>query len=191
MNNALNYYSEKNQVACVTGYVFPLKNVNNNEAFFIKGADCWSWATWKNKWNDVFCGDAALLISDLNKKKLKKEFDFNNTHPYFKMLLNKQKGKNDSWAILWYASAFLKNQFCLYPPKSLVFNIGTDGSGSNFKQIDNNYLVDLETQNVPLFPKVVVELNENRKKFEFFFKSLNISFLKLVRLKFINLLKIK
>jgi GT2 family glycosyltransferase len=58
MNRALNYYSEKNQVACITGYVYPLKNVNNNEAFFIKGADCWSWATWKNKWNEVFCNDA-------------------------------------------------------------------------------------------------------------------------------------
>ena len=40
-------------------------------------------------------------------------------------------GKNNSWAIRWYASAFLANKLTLYPGQSLVSNIGGDGSGTN------------------------------------------------------------
>jgi hypothetical protein len=40
-------------------------------------------------------------------------------------------GKNNSWAIRWHASAFLKNMLTLYPGKSLVRNIGLDDSGTH------------------------------------------------------------
>ena len=43
----------------------------------------------------------------------------------------KIKGKNNSWAIRWHASAFLNNKLTLYPKNSLVKNIGIDGSGIN------------------------------------------------------------
>ena len=47
------------------------------------------------------------------------------------MLKDQIEGKNNSWAIRWYASAFLKNKLCLYPGKSYIQNIGTDGSGTH------------------------------------------------------------
>jgi hypothetical protein len=47
------------------------------------------------------------------------------------MLFNYLKGKNNSWAIRWYASCFLNNLYTLYPGKSLVSNIGFDNSGTH------------------------------------------------------------
>lgn len=41
------------------------------------------------------------------------------------------EGKNSSWAIRWYASAFLNDKYTLYPGKSLVKNIGLDNSGTH------------------------------------------------------------
>ena len=38
-----------------------------------------------------------------------KRFDFCGSYPYVKMLKNQINKKNDSWAIRWYASAFLAN----------------------------------------------------------------------------------
>lgn len=41
---------------------------------------------------------------------------------------------NDSWAIRWYASAFLLGKLTLYPGRSLVHNIGSDAAGTHCDQ---------------------------------------------------------
>ena len=65
MNEALNLYENDNQVASIHGYIYPISNLP--ETFFIKGADCWGWATWKNVWC-YFESDGALLLDKLKKK---------------------------------------------------------------------------------------------------------------------------
>jgi hypothetical protein len=53
------------------------------------------------------------------------------------MLENQINKKNNSWAIRWYASAFLENMYTLYPRVSLVQNIGTNnGTHSNFDNLN-------------------------------------------------------
>jgi hypothetical protein len=47
------------------------------------------------------------------------------------MLVNQQSGKTESWAIRWYLSVFFRGGLVLYPKKTLVENIGFDGSGQN------------------------------------------------------------
>ena len=47
------------------------------------------------------------------------------------MLEDQIAGRNDSWAIRWRASSFLNDKLTLYPKISLVYNTGTDGSGTN------------------------------------------------------------
>ncbi len=47
------------------------------------------------------------------------------------MLEDQVSGKNDSWAIRWHASLFLRNKYCLHPVKMLVKNIGFDGTGTH------------------------------------------------------------
>ena len=77
------------------------------------------------------------MINKIDQKSLKHEFNFNNTYDYYQMLNNQIKGKNNSWAIRWYASAFLKNMLTLYPSKTFVRNIGIDGSGTHGKGNNN------------------------------------------------------
>ena len=53
-------------------------------------------------------------------------------------MLEKQiSGQNNSWAIRWYASAFLKNKLTLYPSKTLVQNIGLT-SGTHCNKMSNS-----------------------------------------------------
>lgn len=129
MNDALERYEQDNKVACIHGYLLPVKR-QLKEAFFLKGADCWGWATWKRAW-DLFEDDAAVLLSEIKTLRLQYEFEFNGTYPYVKMLEGEGNGKNASWDVRWYASAFLQNKLTLYPGTSLVNNIGHDNSGSN------------------------------------------------------------
>lgn len=127
MNEALDLYEKNDAVISIHGYMYPL-NAILPETFFIPGADCWGWGTWKRGWS-IFNPDGNYLLGQLKKRKLIKSFNFNNAFPYSEMLYNQIIGLNDSWAIRWYASSFLAGKFTLYPGRSLVNNIGADSTG--------------------------------------------------------------
>ena len=129
MNEGLDLYARDERVISIHGYVYPVK-ATLPETFFLRGADCWGWATWKRGW-DLFEPDGESLLQELKARKLTDRFDFDGAHPYLRMLKNQIKGKNNSWAIRWYASAFLKGKLTLYPGRSMVLNIGTDNSGAH------------------------------------------------------------
>lgn len=129
MNEGLQLYQNDEDVISIHGYVYPVKE-RLPESFFLKGADCWGWATWRRGWIQ-FESDGAKLLRQLESRGLTKEFDFNNSYPYTRMLKRQIEGKNDSWAIRWYASAFLNSKLTLYPGVSLINNIGNDSSGTH------------------------------------------------------------
>jgi len=132
MNQGLDLYAEEDRVVSVHGYMYPIEGALP-ETFFLKGADCWGWATWQRGWN-LFERDAAKLLAQLQQRRLQREFDFNAAYGYSNMLQKQVLGKIDSWAIRWYASTFLQNKLSLYPGRSLVRNIGFDGSGTHCRK---------------------------------------------------------
>lgn len=145
MNSALEFYKDENKVISIHGYIYPIKR-KLPETFFIKGVDCWGWATWKRGW-DIFEADGKKLLDELKDKNLEKKFDINGSYAYTKMLSGQVAKRNDSWAIRWYASAFLKDKFTLYPGRSLVCNIGLDESGTH---CGNTNLYDTIITNRPI-----------------------------------------
>jgi hypothetical protein len=168
MNDALTLYESDQGVASIHGYIYPIEGLP--EYFFIKGADCWGWATWKRAWN-VFEPDGKVLLEKLTSRGLQNEADFNGSYQYTKMLEDQIIGKNNSWAIRWYISAFLEDMLTLYPGKSFVENIGNDGSGTHseetkvFSAIPNACFTELTKINV-------VENSHCRKRIEEFFLSM-------------------
>jgi hypothetical protein len=128
VNDGLSLYENDENVASIHGYIYPIDNLP--ETFFIRGADCWGWATWKRAW-DTFEPNGQGLLEKLTSRKLQKEADFNGSYNYTKMLQDQISGRNDSWAVRWYMSAFLEGMLTLYPGKSYVENIGNDGSGTH------------------------------------------------------------
>lgn len=129
MNDGLTRYQDDDRVVSLHGYVFPV-NLRLPETFFLRGADCWGWATWQRGWQ-LFNADGASLLQQLERRHLTSEFDFGGAFQYTQMLRDQINGLNDSWAVRWYASAFLADKLTLYPGRSLVQNIGTDGSGTH------------------------------------------------------------
>ena len=162
MNDALEMYKNDKDVISITGYIYPLKQVLP-KTFFLKGADCWGWATWKRGW-DLFEDDGKKLLRELEEKNITYDFDFYHSYPYTQMLRDKIDGKNNSWAILWYASAFLKNKLTLYTGISLVQNIGIDGSGIHSGDFTDKFDVKLNTNEVKL-ERIPVEENTLCKEY--------------------------
>lgn len=128
MNDALAFYESNKKVASIHGYVYPIEGLP--ETFFLRGADCWGWATWSDRWR-FFEPDGEKLLASLKSQGLINRFDLNGSYSFSKMLKDQINGLNNSWAVRWHASAFLNQTFTLYPGKSLVENIGNDGSGTH------------------------------------------------------------
>ena len=186
MNSSLNFYEKKDKVISISGYVYPIKNLP--ETFFLRNAECWGWATWKRGW-DLFEKDGIKLLKELEQKKLLNKFDFENSYEYTQMLKDQIAGKNDSWAVRWYASVFLKNKLTLYPGKSFVQNIGVDGSGTH-GGIVNVYYSPLSKK--PIIPRniPIVEDKKIRKKFTKYFKKIHSKKFRLFLLVKTNILRL-
>ncbi|MGE3613202.1 MAG: glycosyltransferase [Sulfurimonas sp.] len=176
MNEALEMYKDEPKVASIHGYIYPIEGLP--KAFFIKGADCWGWATWREKWS-IFEPDGHKLLDELNKRRLQKEADFNNSYGFTKMLKDQIKGKNNSWAIRWYMSAFLKDMLTLYPGQSYVHNIGLDGEGTHCSATNQ---FDVILQNNYIMHRIEIKENMLAKaKIEQFFKSLSANIIQKVK----------
>jgi len=134
MNDALFLYENEEKVISVCGYMYPLSK-KHVDTLFLRIADCWGWATWKRGW-DLFVANGKELYNTLKDRKLLIKFNLDGAFNYTKMLKNQIQGKNDSWAVRWYASALLSEKLSLYPRQSLIMNIGQDGSGRHRGAMD-------------------------------------------------------
>lgn len=177
MNDALNLYEVNSDVASVHGYVYPINDLP--ETFFMRGADCWGWATWKDQWAE-FELNGSKLLDELVRRKLTKRFDFNGAYPFTQMLRDQISGTNNSWAIRWHASAFLKNKLTLYPGKSLVLNIGNDGSGTHCG-LSDKFSSELGSTNVCVVPVAVEESDQIFGIFERYFRGNQVGILAQLR----------
>ena len=130
MNDALEVYKDEPGVGHIQACDFT-KDGSLPDIFLIKFTGSWGWATWSRAWR-YFNPDGKALLSELEKdKRLSRTFDFNGKYPFTRMLRRQVEGKNNSWAIRWNASLFLQNILSLNVGRSLVRNIGFDGSGTN------------------------------------------------------------
>jgi len=169
----LELYRDDQEVASIHGHSYPVGE-DLPETFFIRGSDCWGWATWSRAWKH-FQPDGRLLLEQLQRRGECREFDFGGSFPYVRMLKEQILGKNDSWAIRWYASAFLAGMLTLYPAKSLVANIGFDGSGEHCTE-EGGMEGDLHAIAPEYAKQPVRESAEARMQFERHFRTLQVSF---------------
>jgi hypothetical protein len=128
MNDGLDRFAENARVGSIHGYVYPVDGLP--DYFFLKGADCWGWATWSDRWALLSTSPRRLLRQLASERRLE-EFDETGGNRYLNMLVTRALGRNQSWAILWHASLFMQNRLTLYPGQSFVKNIGHEGSGTH------------------------------------------------------------
>lgn len=189
MNDALSMYSEYENIASISGYMYPIKpNKFSNEYFFLNLIESWGWATWKRAWQKMRL-DSTDLKEEILLKNKKKLFCLNNKFDYFKMLDDNIKKKNDSWAVRWYASTFLKDMITLFPNKSFVQNTGMDSSGEHCSPTSLYDTTLVERYN-KLEIQEIIEFNNDRRVLEnYFFLNKFRRYKELIKLKLINIFK--
>ena len=129
MNDALETYKDEPQVGHIQACDFT-QDPSLPETFLIRWTGSWGWATWDRAWKH-FNPNGKELLKELTDRGLTYTFDFNGKYGYTRMLRRQIEGQNNSWAIRWNASLFLKGILSLNVGRSLVQNEGFDGSGTN------------------------------------------------------------
>jgi GT2 family glycosyltransferase len=130
MNAGLDRYQDEDRVMQVAGYMFTGPLQVEEDALLLPFISSWGWATWQRAWKH-FDPQAAGYERLKADKVLQRKFNLDGHYNYFKMLSRQQRGEVDSWAVRWYLSVFLRQGLALYPRKTLVHNLGFDGSGVN------------------------------------------------------------
>lgn len=159
-NEALERYASEEKVMHVGAYMYNLPNKTLPQTFFYRAATSWGWATWARAWRD-FEPDIDKLIGHFDKAKIH-QFSIEGNMNFWKQMEQFKAGRNNSWAIRWYASIFLKNGLTLNPSHSLIHNIGHDGTGVHSNN-EKTYHVQVSQKPVTEFPS---ELKENPQAYQ-------------------------
>lgn len=155
MISGLERYRQNSRVASIHGFTYDFLK-QDASSYFIRGADCWGWATWKDRWETVEW-DSRKLLERLIELNLISSFDLEGAYPYSNLLERQMLGKVDSWAIRWHASMFIQNRLTLFPSRSLVENKGFDGSGTHTKQGLDVRSYSIDEVKISKFPELIEE----------------------------------
>jgi hypothetical protein len=154
-NEALDLYQNSTKLMHISAYMYPLAFADDlPETFVYRAVHSWGWATWERAWVN-FNPDIDSLISQFDKQKIN-DFSIEGKMNFWKQIIDFKAGKNNSWAIRWYASIFLKNGLSLNPSKSLINNIGHDGTGIH-SNVENTYAVEIHQHAIKEFPNTIQE----------------------------------
>jgi len=161
MNNSLEFYKEISSVYSISGYSFPvlISPKYDQDIYFLRRSSSWGWATWKDRW------EQALWDNSFFKKKIsdnitRKDFNIGGSD-LTPMLVKQVNNKIDSWAIRWTFTHYLNNGNCVFPVKSLVKNIGTDATGTNFDKKTSKYNVELDYSDKEIKLTNMVHINSD------------------------------
>lgn len=134
MNDALDFYETEEKIWSISGYHYPFEISERypNKIYYAYRASSWGWATWKDRWDTI-----DWSVSDFPKYRFN---PFKIAHfckggtDLDKLLRQQMKSEINSWAIRWCYSQSMQRRYSVYPCKSLVLNLGTDGSGTHFDE---------------------------------------------------------
>jgi hypothetical protein len=138
VNDGLDRYADDGRVLSIGCHTFD-SGFELPETFFLNIPDCWGWGVWQRSWKS-FNADGAALLAQIRARDDARKFDFDGAYPYTDMLEQQVNGGNQSWAVRWYAQAFLNEKLVLYPRHAVTRNIGFDGTGTHGGQA-NGYQV--------------------------------------------------
>ena len=135
MNEALERYEHDARVMQVSGYMYPVPIGGDSRAVFLPATSCWGWATWHRAWEayDATMSGVEALKADPARRRA---FNLDGHYDYFKLLSEHIAGEVNSWGAVWHLNVFMKGGLTMYPPGSLVSNIGFDGSGTHGQASD-------------------------------------------------------
>ena len=147
MVKVLNDYRQYPHIRGVCGYQIPtlFTNTSHINSYCLSRFIPWGWGTWRDRWLD-YETNIHTLINKVLESGIKDELPediktYIGNDPSF-------LDSNEVWSINWSLIHYLTNTYSVFPSRSLISNIGFDGTGvhcaetNEFDINDNNNLVN-------------------------------------------------
>jgi hypothetical protein len=158
-NEGLTVYEQAKQIFSINACTFNIDFETEPGTYLCPIATHSSgWATWADRWN--LFETTPRYVHDIEADPiLKNRF---NVGGQDKMMMLKHM---DTWDIRWYYTAFIRNGLGVFPTKSLVLNIGFDGSGTHPGGED--LVQELYTQPIPVIYQDTINFKHYSKMLNF------------------------
>lgn len=158
-NLLLELYKDDLRISQISGTNLINKNIfkrrNNDSYFFSKYTPSWGWATWRNRWKNIYNKKMSTWPITLNENWLNDIFDNTEEIKYWKKILNRRFLKKDAdWDRIWTYVNLINNRMSILPSVNLISNIGYDkfAAHNNPKKWNS---IKIEKINFPLkHPKI-------------------------------------
>lgn len=144
LSNFLNYmdvclekYKENQKVIGIGGFAWNLEmdiNAVKEDVYASGRTSSWGWATWKDRWEE-YDRDFDILKRIYFDQKASERLGIwgDDLEDIFCATL---KCDVDAWDVFWALHAVEKNKVFILPYRSLIENIGVDGSGTHCDNTD-------------------------------------------------------
>lgn len=131
MNDALEFYKDNHKIGCISAYCppFEVPDTYKNDVFALTRMDPWGVALWKRYYRfntPISEAEYLKLFSDSKRIKALSRSVGQEALQFIKMDFEGKLNAGDMRSIFW---QFVEGKLTVYPQKSLVRNIGQDGSG--------------------------------------------------------------
>lgn len=156
INRCLDVFKDDEHVWCVSGYTDTslLPPNDGEDLFFVNRPSSWGFGTWKRCWDKVIW-DLPTLRGLVSYKKLMNDFDkWGGTDSSY-IMKDLMNGRNSSWSIRYNFAAFLNHSYTILPNKTLIENIGCDGTGTHCGLIE--YHLDMMEREVIIPDKILFD----------------------------------
>jgi hypothetical protein len=160
MERGLQHYAGNPKVRSLCGYQFPfIENYDENAvtAVPLHRFTPWGWATWRDRWRDYTSTTLAKLVEGIASSgrlsTMGADLQRYCTSEYY------LDGKADIWSLNWVLTHYLTDTYAVFPSRSLIENIGFDGTGVHSVETDAFVVHEQRAQsetpiNFPAEPKV-------------------------------------
>ncbi len=143
MNESLNFYEKDEKIFSISGYSPPISIPADYipEIYLLRRACAWGMGIWHDRFKKIsYLDNAEVLKRFSNNKEVEELSKYG--EDLLNMILLDAAGKMDALDVKIFYYQFLNEKYTIYPRKSLVKNIGHDGSGIHCVQT-NKFDVDL------------------------------------------------
>lgn len=163
LNAGLSRFASDEHVFQITAYQFRVPEFRHRkEGVFLPFTSSWGWATWRRAWRnfDPHVTGSEALFSD---RALRNRYNLENSFPMAEHLQSRLQGHHDTWASRWYWAFFNARATAVFPPTSLVDNIGSDETATHnnigwlkrFLKMPSPYMWD--HSHAPVLPSVAAD----------------------------------
>lgn len=129
INDGLNIYDQHSDVFCVSGYMWANNNLVDRATVALPVYGGWGSGFHKDNYNKILYGPRPAINA---LKNIRQFLNLNFAMPGIAPgLLEISKNRLDAWDINCFVHMRENDKYCLFPARSLVRNIGFDGSGTH------------------------------------------------------------